>query len=337
MNHGKKEETIRRYYRYKIIITTILAGIFLFAGILSYNLSSYAIPYINGLIAIILLLGVEFLLIYLLYKNEKKYRHIEVEFYEYLKYQKFIWIVIVFYLTTMWLFGNIHRWNYLYTLVLFNFILIMFTFLVSRVEIASIYLARDARKLDDRKLIENLRKLEMKMGLENVEYYVIKGRKLKIVNAIQAGIKKYRVFIYDYLLDNLTTEECTAVIAHELAHIKMGHLIRVRRVSLIFIFFIMNGALLLIYMRGSGSVYILPLLISLFAAPPLFGMYIRKIEKEADLTAAKYLENPENLVNAFKKLGELAFIPVKRGPFGKGTHPTLYERIRYIEEYAKER
>jgi len=335
MNPREKEEITKRYYRSKVIITIIFGSIFLLIGSLFYNFSYDVSLYKNILITIILSFGVMLFLIYLLYKNEKKYRNIEARFYEYLKYQKLFWIALIFYLAFMWLIGRIHTWGYFHTLVLINFVLLLFVVLTSKFEIGSIYLMRNARKLDNWELIKNLKNLEMKMGLENVEYYLIEGRKFKIVNAIQAGIKKYRVFIYDYLLDNLTIDECTAVIAHELAHIKMRHLIRVRKVILIFIFYIINASLLLIYIRAFLSVYILPFLLFIFVSPYLLGVYLRKIEKEADLTAAKYLENPESLVNAFKKLSELAFIPMKRGMFMKGTHPSLHERIRYIKEYIK--
>lgn len=54
--------------------------------------------------------------------------------------------------------------------------------------------------------------------------YTWPGSKNKTANAVVSGFFKKRIFVTDYLMENLSRDEIEAIVAHEIGHIKKGHL-----------------------------------------------------------------------------------------------------------------
>ena len=87
-------------------------------------------------------------------------------------------------------------------------------------------LGQRATPITDPSLLSSFSVLARKMGIPRVDLYSIDWRKFKVANAFQAGPRKFSIFISNYLLDNMTEGEVSAVMAHELAHAKMKHVLK---------------------------------------------------------------------------------------------------------------
>ncbi|ACP56512.1 M48 family metallopeptidase [Saccharolobus islandicus] len=201
-------------------------------------------------------------------------------------------------------------------------------------------------------IVEDLSK---KFNVKLSKVYIINDN---FLNAFAFGNIIFRgIAVTLPLYESLTQEELTAVLSHEIAHIKNYD----PEIMLLTIFSINS-----IY---STFIYYLPL-ISLFfliiyfvILLPLVFYVHRKIERKADLTAVKV--NPEItywLESSLIKIGYLSrsiptnmlryVLPIqillakefilnniddKKGVFSFRTHPSLKERLLYLSQYEKQK
>lgn len=169
-------------------------------------------------------------------------------------------------------------------------------------------------------------------------------------NAYFTGFGKLkRIVLYDTLIDSLSPEEIEAVLAHEIGHEKLKHVIKRIFVSLLMMFltlFILDRMLnydpLFTAFGFSGSSYYGTLiLISICSSPftfflnPLFTSWSRKHEYEADRFAVNSVDNKDALKTALLKLGSENLSNLTPHPlysFYHYSHPALYERLKAIDK-----
>ena len=204
--------------------------------------------------------------------------------------------------------------------------------------------------LEDGELKTSIQEFCKKADFKLKDVYVIDGSKRSTkANAYFTGLgSKKRIVLYDTLINQMTTAEITAVLAHEIGHYKKKHTLQ----SLILSFF-QNGitlyilSLLLNYPEFSEALKVakpgLHIGIIIFAAlyTPistivgiLMNMLSRKNEYQADAFAAEFGLGGE-LISSLKKLSRNNFSNLTPHPayvFFHYSHPTLLQRIRAIRK-----
>lgn len=184
--------------------------------------------------------------------------------------------------------------------------------------------------------------------LDNI--YVIDGSKRSSkANAYFSGLgQKKRIVLYDTLIDDLSTDEIVAVLAHEIGHYKHKHTRQMLFLSLLnmFILFYLFSLLSMSALPsealgGNGRIFALSLIaFSMLYTPVgmltgiLFNYISRRNEYQADSFAASYGYGAA-LIDALKKISANALsnlTPAKEYVFVYYSHPTLVQRIENIKK-----
>lgn len=187
-------------------------------------------------------------------------------------------------------------------------------------------------------------------SLKNV--YVINGSKRSTrANAYFSGFgKKKKVVLYDTLISQHSVEELTAVLAHEIGHYKLKHLIKGIIVSVIYSGFMMF--LLSVFLKFESPSLALGAVKSSFHTAVLaFGLlyspvsemigiimnyFSRKHEYEADEFAATTFA-AEPLADGLMKLSAENLSNLTPHPLYvlvNYSHPTLYQRVTALDKIA---
>lgn len=171
------------------------------------------------------------------------------------------------------------------------------------------------------------------------------------LNAFFTGFGKFRkIVFYDTLLDKLNEAEIVAVLAHEMGHFKLNHIMQMLIASIIqtglmfylLSFFLSNTLLSEAFSMTETSIYSslvffgflyspINLLISL-----LFNSLSRRNEFEADNYAARTTVSPEMLIQALKKLSQANLSNLTPHPamvFVHYSHPTVLSRIEQLRQF----
>ncbi|MEP2771020.1 MAG: M48 family metallopeptidase [Fulvivirga sp.] len=184
--------------------------------------------------------------------------------------------------------------------------------------------------------------------LDNI--YIIDGSKRsKKANAFFSGLgKKKKIVLYDTLIENHTTEELVAVLAHEVGHFKKKHIVYGFGISILqtgLMLFIMslmifNKNLSLALGADQLAVHINLIAFGILYSPiskvlgVLGNMLSRKNEFEAD-AYAKETYNSDSLQNALKKLSVDNLSNLYPHPayvFIHYSHPPLLKRLDTLAE-----
>jgi STE24 endopeptidase len=179
--------------------------------------------------------------------------------------------------------------------------------------------------------------------------YVIDGSKRSAKsNAFFTGFgKNKRIALYDTLIENHTTEELVAVLAHEIGHYKKKHIVKNMAISILqtgimfglLSVFLQVPALFEAFYMEEMSVYAGLLFFGLLYSPVEtligLGMQIlsRKYEYEADAFAANTISEKEEMVNVLKKLSKDNLSNLTPHPFYvflNYSHPPALQRIDAI-------
>ena len=169
-------------------------------------------------------------------------------------------------------------------------------------------------------------------------------------NAFFTGFgRNKRIVLFDTLINQHTTSELVAVLAHEMGHFKKKHIIKTMVAGILqagFVFYILSvclsskGLFEAFYM-DTTPIYAGLIFFSMLFAPISFftglimQMYSRKNEFEADTFAAETTNNPEAMTNALKKLYVSNLGNLHPHPFYvflNYSHPPVIERINNISK-----
>ena len=205
--------------------------------------------------------------------------------------------------------------------------------------------------LTEDKLKNSLEALAEKLKFRTSGIFVMDGsRRSGHSNAYFTGVgKAKRIVLYDTLVSILDNAQISAVLAHEIGHYKKHHLLK----GLILSFFVTTFgfyiiSILLNYLPlfeafgfSKISYHGILVILSFAAGPftffltPLFTMWSRKHEYEADAFAVKNTEYGSDLkegliVMSKENLSNLTPHPLYS--FYHYSHPTVGERIRAIEK-----
>jgi STE24 endopeptidase len=171
--------------------------------------------------------------------------------------------------------------------------------------------------LEDPALVERMQRLLARCGFKSRGLFVMDGSKRSAHgNAYFSGFgAAKRIVLFDTLIGRLQPAEVEAVLAHELGHFKLRHILKGMLLSWA-VSFLMLGALGILvgqpwFYAGLGvstQTLAVALLLFMLVVPefmfflqPLTTLFSRKNEFEADGYAAKYA-SAEDLVQALVKL-----------------------------------
>lgn len=182
--------------------------------------------------------------------------------------------------------------------------------------------------------------------LDNI--FVIDGSKRsKKANAFFSGIgTKKKIVLYDTLIENHTTEELVAVLAHEVGHFKKKHIIWgyvLSILQIVFTLFVLSKMIFTenvsLAMGGTEHAIHLNLLAFGILFSPISGitglfmnMYSRKNEFEADAYARETFDG-NALSNALKRLSVDSLSDLYPHPlyvFFHYSHPPLLKRLEAL-------
>ena len=183
-------------------------------------------------------------------------------------------------------------------------------------------------------------------------YKMDAGKRSRHSNAYFTGLgKTKRIVLFDTLLENHSIDEIIAVLAHELGHWKLGHIVKQLLFAMGISFVLLYVASVLIEQPllystfgvnetvGYVGLFILGLIfkpISLFFTP--FGsMLSRRYEKQADDFAYHILGQVSFLIQALKRLAQDNLANLHPHPAFSWffySHPPLVERIERLEKLS---
>lgn len=187
---------------------------------------------------------------------------------------------------------------------------------------------------------------KVKFPLDNI--MVIDGSKRsKKANAFFSGIgRKKKIVLYDTLIENHTTEELVAVLAHEVGHYKKNHIVWgyvLSVIQVVFTLFVLSRMIFNEDVSSALGAHQLGIHINLVAFGILFSpisgitsllmnLYSRKNEFEADAFARTTYDGTA-LSNALKRLSVDSLSNLYPHPlyvFFHYSHPPLLERLKAL-------
>lgn len=204
--------------------------------------------------------------------------------------------------------------------------------------------------LQDAGLAEKVQQLVQATGMRAEGMFQMDaGRRSAHSNAYFTGLgKTKRVVLFDTLINSHTHEEILGVLAHELGHFKLKHVLKMYLVSLgamlagfYATYWMLNWSLLYQTFDFEPSQYHVGLfLIGIllrkltFFLRPGAAVMSRRFERDADVFAVRLLKDTGPLVTALKKLASHNLANLKPHPLYVWfyySHPPLLDRVRYLQ------
>jgi len=171
-------------------------------------------------------------------------------------------------------------------------------------------------------LRDRLAALADKAGVRLQQLYVVPMKRSRMANAfaVQGGV----VLLTDWLLENLEAREIDAVLAHELAHHRLGH---PRRLAFAAMGGAAAGAASYLALGVAGAVAVGTVLSLL-----LVRFFSRRFEYAADALAIRLTGDPEALVSGLVRITRLNHVPLQWSRTAEHglTHPSTLRRVEAI-------
>jgi len=203
--------------------------------------------------------------------------------------------------------------------------------------------------LENGELRASIEKYAARVNFPLTNIFILDGSKRSTkANAFFSGLGgKKNIVLYDNLVNDMNTDEITAVLAHEVGHYKKKHvlqsiLISIAQMGVMFFLFgwlARNPFMAEVLGAKENSFYLSLITFSLLYAPfsmitgLLMNLFSRKNEYEAD-AYAKETYNAAPLISALKKLSVNHLSNLQPHPafvFFNYSHPTLLQRMRAME------
>jgi len=251
----------------------------------------------------------------------------------------------------LWIFGNVPQ-AWLWAWLLFTAVQL---FLMWLAPVVILPLFNKFEPMPDGPLREAIEKMAAKCEFPLTEISVMDGSKRSTkANAYFTGFgKTKKIALYDTLVEEQTTDELVAVLAHEIGHFKCRHIIQRLLVSILqsgALFFLLglavdrDGAFARLLFDAFGVETISPqvglVLFGILFTPAsrilgvFSNMWSRKHEFEADAYAANAMGEASSLSSALKKLSakNLSNItPHGLRVFLDYSHPPILQRLNALK------
>ncbi|MEW9670701.1 M48 family metallopeptidase [Ammoniphilus sp. 3BR4] len=210
--------------------------------------------------------------------------------------------------------------------------------------------------LKDERLKEDILKLAEQADVPVDQVYEVDmSKKTNSLNAYVNGIgDNTRIVLWDTTLQKLKQDEILFIMAHEIGHYVLHHMIWL----LIGTIFMILAALYVIYLLLEwsirrfgqswgidrvGDIASLPLFLLLlsilsFLSMPVQNAVSRQYEHAADVYAMEMMKDPDAAVRTFQRLAVEGLSEVNPPPLVKYFlygHPTLHERILFVKDYGQ--
>jgi len=206
------------------------------------------------------------------------------------------------------------------------------------------------KKLSNEGLRQRIISLAKKMGVRILDVFEIDfSKKTLKANAAFVGVgKTKRVLLADTLKDKYTDDEVEVILAHEFAHYRLKHLVKlifVNACATLFIFYIIfvtsGNALQFFGFASLSDIAAMPLIFIYFiifgiVSQPFEAYISRRFEREADREALEVTEAKTAFISMMNKLGEQNLADRTPHPLIKlyfFDHPPIDERIKMAESF----
>lgn len=218
-------------------------------------------------------------------------------------------------------------------------------------------LHNDFMPLQNKELEQKILKLADQANIPASRVYEVNmSEKTNSLNAYVTGIgSNSRIVLWDTTLKQLSDDEILFIMAHEMAHYVKKHIywgmageIAMSFVGVFLISRIINGTIRrwgdVLHISKAASLSVLPLFFLVssvlsFAASPVTNYVSRMEERAADNYAMEMTRDNNAAVATFQDLSKTSLSQVNPPGLVKFflyTHPTIFERIQYLEQYGKE-
>lgn len=203
--------------------------------------------------------------------------------------------------------------------------------------------------LEPGELRDGIEKFAQKIDFQLKNIYVIDGsRRSTKANAYFTGFgKKKRIVLYDTLINDLTIDEITSVLAHEAGHNKHKHTVKNMLIHLpytLLVFFILGLILesdMLAQALGGvqASFHLNMLAFGMLYSPVsmALGLFMHILSRRFEFQADAFVKNNgmgEQLISALKKISSKSLSNLTPHPafvFVNYSHPTLLQRVEKLD------
>jgi len=251
-------------------------------------------------------------------------------------------ILLILVLAFYWILGTFGDWWWLAVSLFWVFFSVI---LAKLTPVLIIPLFFKYKKLDDQFLRERIFKLARKMGVKLLDVFEIDfSKKTLKANAAFTGMgRTRRVILADTLKDKYSYDEIEVILAHEFAHYRLKHIIKLIAVNslvtlgLFFLIFKTSGyALALFRLKSLAQLASLPLVFLYFMIfgaimQPLEAFLSRHFEREADKLALEVTGAKGAFISMMEKLAGQNLADRNPHPIAKFLffdHPPIDERIK---------
>jgi len=254
-------------------------------------------------------------------------------------------ILLILVLSFYWILGNFSRW-WLAASVFWIFFSVV---LAKLTPVLIIPLFFKYKKIDDEILRQKIFDLAAKMRIKLLDVFQIDfSKKTLKANAAFTGMgKTKRVLLADTLKDKYTHDEIEVILAHEFAHYRLGHMLKLVIVNSLVIlatFYLIFrtssyvlGIFNLDYLTRLASLPLIFLYFIFFGmiTQPLEAFISRCFERQADSLALKVTANKTAFISLMEKLAAQNLADRSPHPVIKFfffTHPPIDERIELAKD-----
>jgi len=208
--------------------------------------------------------------------------------------------------------------------------------------------------LQDDTLARHVKEMAQDVGMRTKGIFQMDaGKRSTHSNAYFAGLgKARRIVLFDTLLNSLSHEEILGVLAHEMGHFKLKHILKsyLAGQAIMFVGFYLTYLMLnwdLPYQAfgfDPSQSYAVFFLVGIFwrrlgfFLRPLYMIFSRRAERQADLFAVRLRQNAQPLGTALKKMAEQNLSNLNPHPvyvWFYYSQPPFLERITMLENYGR--
>jgi len=233
----------------------------------------------------------------------------------------------------------------------FFFVLIAFQLFISFITPLLIRVIYKLTPLEDGELKQKIEALAKKTGYKLKGIYMVDASKRSAkLNAFAAGVGKTKTIgLFDTLVEKMSHDEIIAILAHEIGHNKLQHILKRMPLEIIYVSIIAAAAYFVVALPQVSQAF------GFVDANVVFGVYVlfimfspidlvldipsnalsRKHEYEADAYAKKYSDNSDDMADALKKIYKEDLGNLTPHPFVvmmEYTHPPLSKRLAALEK-----